>query len=221
MRGATVSLISRLYAWTRPEVALQQYRVFSALSQGLLDYGFDDLTPVEFLDVGCGAGSLLRTLAEWGAEPSRLHGIDLLQDRIERAQALCPAIDYRQHSGWELPYADESMDIVTAMTVFSSILSPEARQALATEMERVARPGGMIVIFDFRVSSPRNPDTTGIGRGEVQRLFPDFTVKSRSLILAPPLQRPLAKLSPWLALTLETFIPFLRTHTFHFLRNSK
>jgi hypothetical protein len=88
-------------------------------------------------------------------------------------------------------------------------------------MERVVRSDGMIVIFDFRISSPRNPDTTGIRRGEVQRLFSNFTVKSRSLILAPPLQRPLAKLSPWLALTIETFIPFLRTHVFSFCTRNK
>jgi len=211
----------RLYSWVRPEIGLQRFRILEVLSQGLVNNAFTELNLLDVLDVGCGSGGLLRTLAEWGADQSRLHGVDLLEDRSEQAEKLGPDIDYRRHSGWDLPYADNSMDIVTAMTVFSSILAPDARLALAREIQRVLKPEGMIAIFDFRISSPRNPDTTGIGVDEIQRLFPSFNRQSRSLILAPPLQRPVAKLSPWLALTLEYFIPPLRTHAFHFLRQKK
>lgn len=206
-----------LYAWHRQEVLFTQYRLRAVAAAMLADIGLTDLSNMDVLDVGSGTGGWLRTLLEWGARPERLHGIDLLEERIDRARYLSPIIDFRVGSGWRLPFADGSMDLVSAHTVFSSILDPAARQALAAEMRRVLRPGGVIFIYDFRVRDPRNPDTVGIGAREVRRLFPDMTMQTRSLTLAPPLLRRLAPVSPLLAAVLESFCPFLRTHAIHFL----
>src|SRR5215471_8544720 len=72
-----------LYAWSRPDVALSRYRLHAAAARLLGGRGWPDLAEVEALDVGCGTGGWLRTLQEWGASPQRLHGIDLLGDRID------------------------------------------------------------------------------------------------------------------------------------------
>src|SRR5207253_10917506 len=112
-------------------------------------------------DGGCGSGKWLRTLLEWGASAQRLHGVELLHDRIQQAKKISPAaIDFQVSDGWPIPFADRSMDLVCARTVFSSILDSRARSALAAEMRRVVKDGGYILVFDFRVKNPRNPDTT-------------------------------------------------------------
>lgn len=201
-----------LYAWHNQGALLNQYR-FQAVAAALLSAeGLADLSLLDMLDIGCGTGGWLRKLMEWGASPELLHGIDLLQDRIERARVLCPTIDFKVGSGFELPYPSHSMDLVTAHTVFSSILDVSARKALAEEMVRVLKPTGCAFVYDYRISDPRNPDTVGIRKKEIQRLFPGFDLAMRSLTLAPPLGRRIAPLSPLLAHALEVCFPFLRTH---------
>lgn len=206
-----------LYVWYRQDVLFRQYRLRAVAAGMLIDIGLTDLSDMDLLDVGCGTGGWLRSLLEWGARPERLHGIDLLEDRIARARSLSPLIDFRVGNGWQLPFANECMDLVCAHMVFSSILDPTAREALAAEMRRVLRPSGVIFIYDFRVRDPRNPGTVGIRKKEVQRLFPGMTIRTRSLTLAPPLLRRLAPRSWLLAAVLESLCPFLLTHAIHFL----
>ena len=93
--------------------------------------GFSDIATIEVLDVGCYTGQWLRMLLEWGANPSKLHGVDLLEESIAKAKVLSPAgVDFRVSNGWPLPYQDASMDVCAASTVFSSILSPSPMRAL-------------------------------------------------------------------------------------------
>jgi SAM-dependent methyltransferase len=209
---------AKLYAWSRPDVALGRYLLLSAVARLLRDHGWHDFGQLEALDVGCGTGAWLRTLQEWGAAPQHLHGIDLLADRIEKARVLAPPIDFQVSEGWPLPFQNGTMDLVSAFTVFSSILDPGARLALAQEMQRVMRTGGSILLYDFRVSDPRNPDTKGVGLVEVRRLFPELHITRRSLTLAPPLQRFLSRLSPLAAHLTEAACPLLRTHALYLLQ---
>lgn len=201
-----------LYAWHRQEVLLNQYRFQAVAALLLKANGLSELSRIEILDVGCGTGSWLRTLLGWGACAERLHGIDLLQDRIDQAKSLGGGIDYQIASGYKIPFPDGSIDLVSAHTVFSSILDGSHRKALADEMVRVLRPDGKVLIYDYRISDPRNPDTVGIRKFEIKRLFPECFLKVRSLTLAPPISRRMAPVSPLLAHVLECLFPFL-----HFL----
>lgn len=123
--------------------------------------------------MGCGTGGWLRMLLEWGALPKRLHGVDLLEDRIAYGRSLSPPeLDLKVDNACGLSFADGSVDLCTASTIFSSILDFEMRLSLAQEMTRVARRDSWIMIYDFVVSSPGNQDTIGIGKNEILRLFP-------------------------------------------------
>lgn len=206
-----------LYAWHRQEVLLSQYRFRSVAAAILVANGLHDIGQLEVLDVGCGSGGWLLTLLTWGASSSRLHGIDLLQDRIENAKSLMPGVDCQIASGYSIPHPDASMDLISAHTVFSSIIAADSRKALAQEMQRVLKPQGKVLIYDFRVSDPRNPDTVSIRKAEINRLFPGLSVERRTLTLAPPLSRRLAKCSPVLTHLMESFLPFLRTHAFYLI----
>jgi SAM-dependent methyltransferase len=206
-----------LYAWFHPDVLSRQHRFELAAAWCLRRAGWEDLSRLRALDVGCGNGVWLQQLMTWGAQAENLHGVDLLPDRIAAARCLAPHIDYRQGSGWQLPFEDGSMDLVSAHTVFSSILNAEARAGLAREMSRVMAPRGCILIHDFRVRHPLNPDTTAIRRSEIRRLFPKFKLYSRSVTLAPPIARRLAPAALWLAEVVEALCPLLRTHNMNLL----
>jgi len=109
------------------------------------------------LDVGCGSGSDLRWWLDAGWPAEQLAGCDMLPNRVAVAQELCPDVEIRLADGRSLPFHDDVFDVVTAATVFSSILDPGLRRSIFGEMERLVRGGGVIAIYDFRVRKPTNP----------------------------------------------------------------
>jgi len=122
-------------------------------------------------------------------------------------------MDFSLADAAELPYPSESFDLILAFTLLSSIVEAGARRAAASEILRVLRPGGTLMIYDFWVN-PRNPDVRPLGRSEVRRLFAGCAFDWRRVTLAPPLLRLLAPLAfgGWLACHLLEKLPFLCTH---------
>jgi ubiquinone/menaquinone biosynthesis C-methylase UbiE len=108
------------------------------------------------LDVGCGSGWDLEQWRHAGWAADRLAGCDVVADRIEAARARCPDVDLRLGDGATLPFPDDAFTVATAATVFSSILEAATRRRLFEEMQRVVRPGGLVVVYDFVVRNPRN-----------------------------------------------------------------
>jgi ubiquinone/menaquinone biosynthesis C-methylase UbiE len=177
-------------------------------------HNFTNLAEKKILDVGCGSGSLLRRFLEYGSLPANLAGVDLMEHRIEQAQCLHPAIDWRARSAHQLPYPDATFDLVMSFVLFSSILSEPLRYKIADEMWRVRRPGGLILIYDFAYSNQRNPAVQGITRQQIQQLFnrPGARFDLQRVTLAPPLSRLLVPRAYWLAHILEQ-LKIVNTHT--------
>jgi len=171
----------------------------------------------ELLDVGCGTGWLLGSLASAGVDASRLHGLDLLASRTTAASALVPGADIRLGDATELQGEDGSLTVVTLVTVLSSLERPVQRRVLA-ECARVLRPGGLLVVYDLRVANPANPSVRGVRLGRV----PTNGLRRRStasLTVAPPLLRRLGRWAGPLYPLLRR-IRGLRTHRLWvFVRN--
>jgi SAM-dependent methyltransferase len=153
------------------------------------------------LDLGCGEGRWLRRFAKWGASPGNLTGVDLLPERVGVARELCdPRVRLLCLNAADLPFADESFDIILCMTMFSSILSRGLRSAVAAEMMRVLRPGGFVLWYDFFVNNPANRDVRGVGKGEIARFFPGCRVELARITVAAPLGRAIAEIPSLYAL---------------------
>ena len=103
------------------------------------------------LDVGCGTGVLAARLAARGYEVS---GIDPSEGMLEVMRAEHPDVEAHRGSGAELPFDDESFDLVLTVAALHHIAEPRAVRATLAEMARVTRPGGRIVVWDH---NPRNP----------------------------------------------------------------
>ena len=148
-----------------------------------------ELGAVDVLDLGCGAGDELMRLVARGADPRRCHGVDLLPDRVEQARRRLPGVDVREADARALPHEDASMDIVVLKVVLSSVLDRQVTAQIAAEVDRVLRPGGVVVWYDNRYRNPFNRHVRGISRRELGRLFPGYEQRLRPVTVVPPLAR--------------------------------
>ncbi len=164
----------------------------------------------DILEVGCGSGGVLLELLTYGADAERLHGTDLLAERVSVARRRLPHVAVTCADGRSLPYPDRSFDLVLQFTMFSSILDRGLCYTVANEMRRVLRPGGLILWYDFWLN-PTNKQTRGIRPREVRQYFPDSQYAFERITLAPPLTNRLVPFSWVAALSLERLSIF-NTH---------
>ncbi len=168
------------------------------------------LDQMDILDAGCGGGGLLRLFTALGADPARLWGIDLMEERINLARQLSPAgVHLQEGEISSLPYPEAAFDLVSQYTVFSSILDVDIRRQAAREMARVLRPGGWLLWYDMH--SARTSAVRGLPAAEVDSLFQGLVLRRRKE-LHPQRIAWLAARSLFLAYIAES-APFLaRTH---------
>ena len=209
---------SSAYSWLARDIHSTIFSVDYAMAEVLKGCGITDLSDIRVLDVGCGRGRWLRVLNEWGAQAQNLFGVEINPDRIAYARSISPLMTFGSSADGEFPFSSMKFDVVTVKTVFSSILDRTLRIELAHDIRSVIAENGLIVVFDFRVSSPGNKDTIGIGRREIMEMFPKSDISIKSVVLAPPLMRLLCKISPSLAIFVEWLCPFLRTHRIYTIR---
>lgn len=205
------------YAWHRPDILEQDAARMRVGAAMLADTVGPDLSQLDIVDVGCGAGGFLRQLINWGADPARLLGTEYQADRLELARSRSAA-GVRWHLG-ELDVLEAgSVDLAIANTVFSSILASSLRADLAASMWRVLAPGGWIMLFDFRYNNPNNAQVRKVGRAELRAWWPAAESRYRTLLLAPPIGRRLVAAPRLVVDMLTSFVPPLRSHFIYMAR---
>ena len=174
------------------------------------------LTPgSRILEIGCGAGEVLAQLKQSVPRSTAVFGIDLLADRLSRADAR-KAGAVAQADGRSIPFRNGQFNLVAMFTVLSSVLDPMLRQELANEAIRVLAPGGAILWYDLRMPST-NRSVRPLRRRALQSLFAGCTVQVQSTTLLPPLARRLGQREEALYSRLAR-VPVLRTHLLGLIR---
>ncbi len=104
---------------------------------------------LRLLDVGCGPGTVTIDLAGRVA-PGEVVGIDASSAVVEiarkaAADAGALNVTFDVADAYELPFADDSFDVVHAHQVLQHLTDPVAA---LREMRRVTRPGGIVAVRD-------------------------------------------------------------------------
>ena len=101
------------------------------------------------LDIGCGTGEFLREVKR-NYPRLAVTGLDLSAPYLAvaaRRLAVWSRVELVEAAAEANPAADASFDIVTALYLFHELPS-RVRQAVATEIRRVLKPGGTVILVD-------------------------------------------------------------------------
>ena len=104
------------------------------------------------LDVACGTGTLAMLAKETVGRTGTVCGIDASPEMLARARskAARAALEVRFESAaaQALPFAGSSFDLALG-TMMLHHLGRAARREFATELRRVVKPGGRVLLVDF------------------------------------------------------------------------
>ncbi len=153
--AATAALFDRL-AGEEPEAAVAFY---SLGDPALLAGATAELVavvrawvPLEgraVLDFGCGIGRAAIALAP---SVGRVTGVDISGGMVGQARGRAAGLAnaaFEVSDGGALPFADGSLDLVLAADSFPYLVRAGVVEARLTEMARVLRPGGDLLVFNW------------------------------------------------------------------------
>jgi SAM-dependent methyltransferase len=137
--------------------------------------------PRAVIDVGCGAGNLLRSVVE-KTTPERVVGIDYASAGVRRAKQLVPAGEFLAESLYDVDL-DEKFDLVLCTEVLEHLRDP--RGAVEVLVRLCARPGAIVITVpdgaqdtweghrNFWTESELEGFLRGYGEVEVSRMSSD------------------------------------------------
>jgi len=137
-----------------------------------------ELSSKNILDLGCGNGYWLRNLVELGADPKKLTGIDISKQRIQSARLKNNDINYQLTNGIDIPFPDNTFQVVMQIVTLSSIVEESTWRHLISEMKRVNSKDGYILWFDHKKAF--SDKLVGFTEKEVLNLFDEHDLVYKS-----------------------------------------
>jgi len=144
---------------------------------------------IKMLDLGSGELFWTRQFIDLGIASSNCIATDILDWRLKAGRKEYDEIQAVTASAFELPFQDGTFDLISQLTMMTSVLDQNLRRRIAADMIRVLKPGGYLLWYDFRYNNPGNPHTRAIGISELKELYAPLPLYSESLTLLPPLAR--------------------------------
>jgi ubiquinone/menaquinone biosynthesis C-methylase UbiE len=109
---------------------------------------------MQVLEIGPGSGAFTIDAARAAGQDGKVYALDIQEDMLTKLRAKLARpensdvrnVEIIKKSAYELPFGDNSLDVVFMVTVFQEI--PDKQRALR-EIKRVLKPGGMLAVSEF------------------------------------------------------------------------
>jgi ubiquinone/menaquinone biosynthesis C-methylase UbiE len=197
---------------SNPEVLFQGFAFESSVTNALRATQLPPDT-ARVLDVGCGSGNSLLNFIKLGFKAENLYGIDILEERVETGISKFPNLKLSVGDATDLKFSTGSFDIVFESTMFLQITDDNLACRIGTEMIRVTKPGGFIVLVDWRYGKPGKSEFSAVNSERISKLF---SVNKATCVFAsykgaliPPVGRFLSANLPSTYFLVQALFPFL------------
>ncbi len=106
------------------------------------------------MELGCGSGSFTTFVARVVGEQGKVYAVDIQPEMLVQLKRKLAKIEnqditnieLKEASAYNLPFEDESLDLVYMVAVLMEI--PDRGRALQ-EMKRILKPGGILAVTEF------------------------------------------------------------------------
>ncbi|MFB2839185.1 class I SAM-dependent methyltransferase [Floridanema evergladense] len=105
----------------------------------------------KILDLCCGSGQATQVLVQYS---QNVIGLDASPLSLRRAKNNVPEAEYVEAFAEDMPFADNTFDVVHTSVAMHEMKSEQLRQILQ-QVYRVLKPGGIFTLVDFH--APTNP----------------------------------------------------------------
>lgn len=122
------------------------------------------------LDLGCGTGRLTADLAR--VTSGRAIGVDPVLELLQLAPVHATTEFRPMTPGAPLPLADGEADVVFTLTVLGGLLAEGELDAMAADLRRVLRPGGLLLLAESVSDLPRVEHWTPRSTADYAAAFP-------------------------------------------------
>jgi len=207
-----------------PEVLFQSLARDAAMVRALR-WIKPDPQSTRVLDVGCGDGDSVWILLRLGFQPANLFGVDIQEDKILRAKATNPLVKFEFADATSLAFDDNTFDMAMESMMFLQLTEDDIARRIAAEMIRVTKPGGTLLVSDWRYSKPGSEEFKGVSPRRIADLY---QVGTRTEVcrafrgaLVPPVGRFLSKYFSSAYFAVHALFPFLAGHMITVLRKRK
>jgi ubiquinone/menaquinone biosynthesis C-methylase UbiE len=149
---------------------------------------------MQVLDLGCGSGAFTPSIARTVGEKVKVYALDIQADMLKQLESKLSKPENRdiknirliEGNAYELPFDDNSLDLVNMVTVLQEI--PDRNKALH-EVKRVLKPDGILAVtelfpdpdYPWKSTTIKLGERAGFVVDKVSGNFFNYTVRFRKL----------------------------------------
>ena len=157
------------------------YDIIAPLFASTRQYIWDDLKPFDkyikpnlsILDIGCGTGRLYQIFAKFQDSIDYI-GLDQSAGQLAQSKKEFPNNKYVQAEMTKLPLEDASFDLVFCIATLHHLPDEETRRQALSEMKRILKPGGRVLMTNWNLYSDSAQKT--VEKGKWQQNEGEFVV---------------------------------------------
>lgn len=154
---------------SQDEELKQAYNTISGVFRKTRTIVWDDLVPLQqyakegdhILDLGCGSGRLYQLFAE---KSISYVGADFSEGQIVEAQKHYPDAEFVVAEMVDLPFEDKSFDTIYCIAAFHHLSTASARTKSLSEMHRVLKSGGTLVLTNWNLDCEWAREKVAVGK---------------------------------------------------------